>query len=114
MAISGLYRNLHFQVVGPIGGRPVILDDTVYSIACRTKEEATLLERLLYHESTQRFLRSLVFFDSKRPITVELLRRLDLEAIAVALGEGELFKKLFSDSPFCVLQKPQQLLFEMG
>jgi len=86
VAISGLYGNYRFLVVPPDSGKPVLLDDTCYSIACGGKEEATLIAELLNSEICQRFVKSLVFADSKRPITVDVLRRISLVAIAKRLG----------------------------
>ena len=41
---------------------------------------------ILNSQACQEFLSSLVFTDSKRPITVELLQRLNIHAIAVEAG----------------------------
>ncbi len=112
VAVAGFYREFCFRVVAPVGGKPVVLDDTAYFIPCRTEAEAELLERLLHHESTQTFLRSLVFWDAKRPITVDLLRRLDFEAVADAIAEIDLFRQLFSDSQFFMPATTQPSLFE--
>ncbi len=89
VAISGLYNTFRFVVVSPEAGRPVMLDDTCYSIACGSKEEACLIADLLNSDACQRFLRSLVFPDSKRPITTDVLRRLSLVALARRLGRLE-------------------------
>jgi hypothetical protein len=89
VAISGLYNTFRFVVVSPEAGRPVMLDDTCYSIACGSKEEACLIADLLNSDTCQRFLRSLVFPDSKRPITTDVLRRLSLVALARRLGRLE-------------------------
>lgn len=89
VAISGLYNTFRFVVVSPAAGCPVMLDDTCYFIACRLKEEACLIADLLNSDPSQRFLRSLVFLDSKRPITTEVLRRLSLVALARRLDRLE-------------------------
>jgi hypothetical protein len=89
VAISGLYNTFRFVVVSPQAGRPVMLDDTCYSIACGSKEEACFIADLLNSDTSQRFLRSLVFPDSKRPITTDVLRRLSLVALARRLGRLE-------------------------
>ena len=34
VAVSGLYRTPIFQAVGPVDGRPVMLDDTCYLLPC--------------------------------------------------------------------------------
>jgi len=89
VAISGLYNNFRFVVVAPHDGRPVILDDTCYSIACKCMEEASLIAEMLNSEDCQRFIKALVFSDSKRPITIDVLRRISLVALARRLGRME-------------------------
>ena len=89
VAISGLYNTFRFVVISPESGKPVMLDDTCYSIACISKEESCLIAELLNSEISQRFLRSLVFLDSKRPITTEVLRRISFVGLAHRLGRLE-------------------------
>ncbi len=86
VAISGLYNTFRFVVISPEAGRPVMLDDTCYSIACRSKEESCIIADLLNSDISQRFLRSLVFLDSKRPITTDVLRRISFVGLAHCLG----------------------------
>ena len=86
VAISGLYKSFTFVVVPPEGSRPVMVDDTCYSIPCKSEKEARLLCALFSSEPAQSFLASLVFEDSKRPITVDVLRRLSLINVAKMVG----------------------------
>ncbi len=91
VAISGFYKRLNFQVVGSYQGKPVVFDDTVNFLACRSKREAELLAGLLNSEPAAEFLSAFVFWDSKRPITVDVLRRLDVRKLAGHFGRiGEL------------------------
>jgi hypothetical protein len=91
VAISGFYKRLGFVALGPVAGKPVVFDDTVYFTACRTEAEARLIASLLNSEAAREFFSAFVFWDAKRPITTELLRRLDLRALARELGlESEL------------------------
>ncbi len=85
VAVSGLYKKLVFKVVGPFRGRPVVLDDTCYFVACRSKDEAELVARLLNSPIAAEFFSAFVFRDAKRPITAEILRRLDIVALAKEL-----------------------------
>jgi hypothetical protein len=97
VAISGLYKRLTFTVVGPFGDKPVVLDDTCYFIACRTKEEACFISNLLNSEIANEFFSAFIFWDAKRPITLSVLRRLDIVALAREMNvEGELNKYLDS------------------
>ncbi|MCP4415438.1 MAG: SAM-dependent DNA methyltransferase [Chloroflexi bacterium] len=86
VAISGLYKRLHFVVVGPHENKPTVLDDTCYFISCETEREANFLADVLNSEPAQQFLSSLIFWDAKRPITIRILRRLDLIALVEELG----------------------------
>ncbi len=92
VAVSGLYKRLAFKVVGPFRGRPVVLDDTCYFLACRSRHEAELIARLLNSRVASEFFSAFVFWDAKRPITAEILRRLDLLALAkeLRIDGGEL------------------------
>lgn len=89
VAISGLYKKLHFVALGPVAGRPVILDDTTYFLPCRSEVEAHLLVSLLNSEPAVEFFSARVFWDAKRPVTVDLLSKLDLDALAAHLGRIE-------------------------
>jgi hypothetical protein len=86
VAVSGLYKQLRFAVVGPYCGKPVVFDDTCYFIPCQSEKEAQYVGRLLNSEVARQFFESFIFWDSKRPITIGILRRLDLVALARELG----------------------------
>ena len=82
VAISGLYKGLRFVVVPPIHGKPTMVDDTCYFFPCATEDEARFWAGLLNREDSIRFLHSLVFFDAKRPVNIEVLRRIDFAELA--------------------------------
>lgn len=86
VAISGFYKSLNFKVVEPVLSRPVVLDDTAYFLPCWSAEEADFIADILSSIPAQEFLRSMIFWDEKRPITVELLKRLNVQAVAAELG----------------------------
>jgi len=86
IAISGLYKNLRFEMIGKYRDKPVVFDDTCYFIPCGSEIEASFVYRLFNSDIVQRFLRSLVFFDAKRPITIDKLNRIDLNQVARRLG----------------------------
>lgn len=87
VAISGLYKKLGFVQVPPFQGRPVVLDDTCYFFSCGSAEECEVLHGFVTSEPAREFLSALIFWDSKRPITAQLLNSLDLAALARALGK---------------------------
>lgn len=86
VAISGLYKNLQFQALGGIGGKPIVVDDTCYFIPCASKQEAKFFTDLLNSETARRFISTLVFTDTKRPVTVDILKRIDLRRLAERAG----------------------------
>jgi hypothetical protein len=86
VAISGFYKRLAFALVPPAQEKPVMLDDTCYFLPCDTKEQAETLVSMLNSTVAREFFSAFVFWDAKRPITVDLLRRLSLNALANELG----------------------------
>ncbi len=86
VAISGFYKRFDFRCIGPFDDRPVVVDDTCYFLPCRTEGDAALLTALLNSESAKGLLRSLAFWDAKRPITAQLLGNLDLSKLADEAG----------------------------
>ena len=95
VAISGFYKKLEFVTVGPVGPKPVVLDDTSYFLPCDTQQQAVYLAGLLNSHEARSFYNAFVFWDSKRPITADLLRRLSLRRLAKELGSEEMFDSLF-------------------
>jgi hypothetical protein len=100
VCISGLYQKVQFSVVGPHANKPPMVDDTCYYISCNNKKEALLLADILNSDAAKKFLQSLIFWDSKRPITIDILHRLDLFALAHYLGKSDLLEQYFSKTLF--------------
>jgi hypothetical protein len=86
VAISGFYKQLNFCVVGNIAGKPIVLDDTCYFIPCQSEEEACYVAAVFNSAPAREFLSAYIFWDAKRPITIETLRRLDVAALSIELG----------------------------
>lgn len=105
VAISGLYKRLGFVVVPPYQGQPVVLDDATYFLSCASEAEAAFLAELLNSAPATAFFGAFIFWDAKRPITVDLLQRLDLKRLAHELGRDAEFAKLTHR------QEPQTSLF---
>lgn len=109
VAVSGLYKTLKFRVIGSADGKPIVLDDTCYFIPCQSRQESEFIGELLNSDLCQRFLRSLVFLDSKRPITIDILNRIDLKCLAEKLGqENQAYKFLPAAGHY---ENQQPLLF---
>jgi hypothetical protein len=100
VAISGLYKNCRFEAIGKYQNKPVVLDDTCYFIPCNSEQEASFAGLLLNSDIAKRFLNALVFFDAKRPVTIDVLNRIDLKKIAERLGLESDARKYFRDAAF--------------
>ena len=87
VAIAGLHKALRFVKIGPMAGKPVLLDDTCYFLPCGTETDCDLLVELLTSPTAVQFYSSLIFWDAKRPITAKLLNQLDLRLLAQRLGK---------------------------
>lgn len=78
VAISGLYKNSIFSLILPQENKPIMLDDTCYFIGFEDLLDAKITLAILNSKPVQAFIASLVFWDSKRAITKELLNRIDI------------------------------------
>lgn len=86
VAVSGLHRTPRFALIGLVENKPVFFDDTCYFIPFDDETEARVVTEILNSRECQEFLEALSFTDSKRPITVELLERLNIRALADDCG----------------------------
>lgn len=86
IAISGFYKKLSFKLIEPYKKKPVVLDDTTYFLPCRSEAEARFITHLLDSKPAQQFFESMVFWTDKRPITIEILKQLDIHALSLELG----------------------------
>ncbi len=98
VAISGFYKKLNFVSIGSADGKPFVLDDTCYFLPCPTQAAADYLVDLLNSDIARAFFSSYVFWDAKRPITVDLLARLSLRLLASELGTQATYDSLFGES----------------
>ncbi len=109
--ISGLYKNPVFRVIGSVDGTPVVLDDTCYFIPCETQEEAAFFCWMSNSGIAKTFIRSLAFFDAKRPITIDVLRWMDLKKLAARMNVGARAVSYLADAVFEEGRQPV-LVFE--
>jgi hypothetical protein len=93
VAVSGLHRPALFQAVGPLEGRPAMVDDTCYLLPTDSAQEAAVLTALCNHPAALGLIEALGFAGSKRPVTKELLQRVDLSAILKRTDRGELAER---------------------
>lgn len=81
VAISGLYKSLEFVIVGTMEGKPIVLDDTQNFLPCQSYEDAQQIADTLNSDAAKEFFRSFIFWDEKRPITIQRLKHLDLHKL---------------------------------
>jgi len=97
VVISGLYKNIKFKLVGPFQGKPVVIDDTCCMMGFESQEKAEFVYKLLSSKIADDFIASIVFKDSKRPVTVALLNRINLKCLAFHLGLSEKYNVFFEN-----------------
>ncbi|MFZ2640450.1 MAG: SAM-dependent methyltransferase [Verrucomicrobiia bacterium] len=82
VAVSALHHTPRFVTVPSRESRPVMFDDTCNYLPFSNEEEAQAVADILNSKPCLQFLQSLIFPGTKRPVTIELLQRLNLSAIA--------------------------------
>jgi hypothetical protein len=112
VAVSGLHADFKVVLISPINGKPVMMDDTCYFLSFDTKQEAALVFEILRSDECKAFIQVLIFRDSKRPITVDVLKRLNLSAIAKAIGRHSAWMS-FQHTENGLAQSSKQMLLTM-
>ena len=79
VAISGFYKQPVFSLIRTTD--IAMLDDTCYFLGFNNLKQAQICTILLNSRPVQDFLKSLVFLDSKRPYTKDILMRIDISKI---------------------------------
>jgi hypothetical protein len=82
IAISSLHKKLNFKMLSPVMEKPVMVDDTCNFLSCNTEAKAQIIYSLLTSRDVEIFLNSLIFWDSKRPVTTQILNSIDLKKVA--------------------------------
>ena len=99
VAVSGFYQVPRFVKVGPVGGKPVVFDDTVYFLPCRSQDEADFVHSLVQSKPYCHLLHGMIFAAEKRPVTAEVLRRISLDRVADELGLGDQYATFIRRTP---------------
>jgi len=113
IAISGMYKESKFALITPYKGKPVMLDDTVYSISVQSETEALILFGILNSDLVQSFLKSIAFDGNKRPYTKDVLQRIDIESASKMLNTEQInktisqygYSNIISEDEFALFQK---------
>ena len=98
VAISGLYKNISFVEIGKYKRKPVVVDDTCYFIPCNSEKETSFITNLLNSKAAKGFIDSLIFLDAKRPVTIDILKRIDLKKLAEKSGKEKEAKSYLENS----------------
>lgn len=88
VGLSGFYKKPLFCLLS--SSKPVMTDDTAYFLAFYNYDIAYSMMLLLNSKTVQKFLLSIAFLDNKRPYTVKLLSRLDIQKCIAAVSFEEL------------------------
>jgi hypothetical protein len=99
VAVSALYKKLHFTEVGTAFQKPIVLDDTCYFLPCGAMGDARYVASVLNSDIARDFFSAFIFWDAKRPITIDILGRLDLLALAGELGPQDTMRRYLSSRP---------------
>jgi hypothetical protein len=110
IVISGLYKKPVFNLIGKYLDKPIFLDDTCYFLSFDDFEKAQFIYYLLSSELAAKFISSIIFQDSKRPITASLLNRINLREIALKLNLKSKYDELFENN----LPKQLKINFRMS
>ncbi len=111
IAISGLYKNIKFNILNPHLNKSIQVDDTCNFISCKSLDEAEILCKILNSSITNKILSSLIFWDSKRPITTEILNKIDLKKIAKELNYLTEYNSFVSNNPSSKVFEDNLVLF---
>lgn len=93
VAISGMHKEIRFRCAGTRNGKPVLFDDTCYFVPCESAEKAAFICSVLNDPLSLELMESLVFWDSKRPVTKRLLQRMDLKALFESMDRNEVLSR---------------------
>lgn len=90
VALSGFYKEPLFALLYSEDTKPVMVDDTCYYLAFATYNCAYTALLILNSEAVRSFLKSLIFYDAKRPYTKSVLALLDFSKILKKLKSEDL------------------------
>ncbi len=102
VGIASFYKAPHFCLIPPVGYKPVMLDDTSYFVGFDTLPPAFFTWVALNQPQVREFLQSIVFTDTKRPYTKDLLMRMGLSKVVSSMDYTslqEIYAREFGASP---------------
>jgi len=81
IVVSGFYLPIHFALLCGQNKKAIVADDTCYFLTFSEAWPALIVGALLGQAAVSEFVASIAFSDSKRPVTKQLLSRIDLRAV---------------------------------
>lgn len=102
IAISGLYKKAAFSLLLPNESKPLMTDDTCYTLGFDNLNYAIFTLLLLNSKNCLALLDALTFQDAKRVYTKDVLMRIDLK------------KLLLASDAIALLEKSNQLLSQIN
>lgn len=94
IAISGLYKIPRFALVFPENDKSLMLDDTCYFLSFDHIDTALFTWCILTDNKSYDLLKSISFFDAKRPYTKDILMRISIDKLAFEKNFNEIFEKI--------------------
>jgi N-6 DNA Methylase len=96
VAISGLYKRSTFSLIVPENEKPMMLDDTCYSLGFDSLPKAIFVWTILNSGYVQQLLAALTFLDAKRPYTKDILMRISIDKVAKDMSYNEIINQIKS------------------
>ncbi|MCF7835440.1 SAM-dependent methyltransferase [Candidatus Gracilibacteria bacterium] len=81
IAVSGLYKKPSFTLLLPQNKKTIMVDDSCYILSFDNLKNALITFAILNSKEVSDLLESIVFLDSKRPYTKNILMRIDIKNV---------------------------------
>ncbi len=92
--VSGLQKEPKFIPVGPTGSKPVLCDDTCYMLPCQSPRQAAVIAAILNQPLSKKFIASIAFRESKRPLTKAVLKRISILELAKSIKPEDVLDEI--------------------
>ena len=79
IALSGLYKKINFCLLKATNSKPIMVDDTCYLLGFDSLKEAKKYLTVLQSRLVTNYISSLVFWNAKRPINMDILSSIDMQ-----------------------------------
>jgi hypothetical protein len=107
IAVSAFSKKVIFHSLTSIENKPVMLDDTCNFISLKSRAEMDYIYEMINSKKSISVLDSIIFTDSKRPITIEILNNISIEEIAKYYHQLEKYHNYLKQNKFYMSQRKQ-------